>query len=103
MALDMTAKLLAKTTELPNASAYNETCASIGDVYWNQRLFLLTGESKYYDIIERTLYNGLISGISLDGKKFFYPNPLEADGEYKFNRVLPPDLPGLIAPAALQT
>ena len=72
--------------ELPNLTAYNETCASIGSVYWNHRLFLLTGNSKYYDIIERTLYNGLISGISLDGKKFFYPNPTEADGEYKFNQ-----------------
>lgn len=72
--------------ELPNLTAYNETCASIASVYWNQRLFLLTGDSKYYDIIERTLYNGLISGISLDGKKFFYPNPTEADGEYKFNQ-----------------
>ncbi|MBU0472963.1 MAG: glycoside hydrolase family 127 protein [Bacteroidetes bacterium] len=71
--------------ELPNLTAYNETCAAIGSVYWNQRLFLLTGYSKYYDIIERTLYNGLISGISTDGKNFFYPNPLEADGEYKFN------------------
>jgi DUF1680 family protein len=71
--------------ELPNLTAYNETCASIGSVYWNHRLFLLTGDVKYYDIIERTLYNGLIAGISLDGKKFFYPNPLEADGKYAFN------------------
>ena len=71
--------------ELPNLTAYNETCAAIGSVYWNQRLFLLTGDSKYYDIIERTLYNGLISGISLNGKNFFYPNPTESDGNYKFN------------------
>jgi hypothetical protein len=71
--------------ELPNLTAYNETCASIGSVYWNQRMFQLTGDSKYIDIIERTLYNGLISGISLDGKNFFYPNPLESDGVYKFN------------------
>lgn len=71
--------------ELPNLTAYNETCAAIGSIYWNHRLFLLTGDSKYYDIIERTLYNGLISGISLDGKTFFYPNPTESDGEYKFN------------------
>lgn len=71
--------------ELPNKTAYNETCASIGDVYWNQRLFLLTGQSKYYDVIERTLYNGLLSGISLSGDQFFYPNPLSSDGEYKFN------------------
>ena len=71
--------------ELPNLKAYNETCASIGDVYWNNRLFMLTGDAKYFDIIERTLYNGLISGLSLDGKNFFYVNPLEADGKFQFN------------------
>ena len=71
--------------ELPNLTAYNETCAAIASVYWNHRLFLLTGNSKYYDIIERTLYNGLISGISLDGRNFFYPNPTESDGKYQFN------------------
>lgn len=71
--------------ELPNLTAYNETCAAIGSVYWNHRLFLLTGESKYYDIIERTLYNGLLAGISLTGDKFFYPNPLESDAKYTFN------------------
>ncbi len=74
-----------KNYELPNLTAYNETCAAIGDVYWNHRMFLLTGDSKYYDIIERSLYNGLISGISTDGRKFFYPNPLESDGKYLFN------------------
>ena len=72
--------------ELPNLTAYNETCASIGDVYWNHRLFRLTGDKKYYDVIERTLYNGLISGLSLDGTEFFYPNALESDGVYKFNQ-----------------
>lgn len=71
--------------ELPNLTAYNETCAAIASVLWNQRLFLLTGDSKYYDVIERTLYNGLLAGISLDGKNFFYPNPTESDGQYKFN------------------
>lgn len=71
--------------ELPNLTAYNETCAAIANVYWNQRLFLLTGHSKFYDIIERTLYNGLLAGISLDGKNFFYPNPTESDGSYTFN------------------
>ena len=71
--------------ELPNLTAYNETCAAIASVFWNHRLFLLTGNSKYYDVIERTMYNGLISGISLDGKNFFYPNPTEADGKYEFN------------------
>ena len=64
-----------KNYELPNMSAYCETCAAIGNVYMNYRLFLLHGESKYYDVLERTLYNGLISGVSLDGGGFFYPNP----------------------------
>ena len=72
--------------ELPNLTAYNETCAAIGDVYWNHRLHNLTGDVKYFDVIERTLYNGLISGLSLDGEKFFYPNALESDGVYKFNQ-----------------
>ena len=71
--------------ELPNLTAYNETCAAIGNVYMNYRLFLLHGDSKYFDVLERTLYNGLISGVSLDGGKFFYPNPLSCDGKYHFN------------------
>jgi uncharacterized protein len=66
--------------ELPNMSAYNETCAAVGNDYWNHRLFLLHADSKYIDVMERTLYNGLISGVSLDGKTFFYQNPLEATG-----------------------
>jgi DUF1680 family protein len=69
--------------ELPNMSAYNETCASIGNDYWNHRLFLLHGDAKYIDVMERTLYNGLISGVSLDGKSFFYPNPLESNGQHQ--------------------
>ena len=69
--------------ELPNMSAYCETCAAIGNVYVNYRLFLLYGESKYYDVLERTLYNGLISGVSLDGGGFFYPNPLESRGQHQ--------------------
>ena len=72
--------------ELPNLTAYNETCAAIGGVYWNHRLHNLYGDVKYFDIIERTLYNGLISGLSLDGTNFFYPNALESDGVYKSNR-----------------
>jgi DUF1680 family protein len=68
---------------LPNLTAYNETCASIGEVYWNSRMFLLKGESSYYDILERVLYNGLISGVSLTGDHFFYPNPLESKGQYE--------------------
>lgn len=69
--------------ELPNLTAYCETCAAIGNVYVNHRLFLLHGESKYYDVLERTLYNGLISGVSIDGGSFFYPNPLESNGEHR--------------------
>lgn len=71
--------------ELPNVS-YAETCAAIASVYWNHRMFLLHGKAKYIDVLERTLYNGLISGISMDGKEFFYPNVLYSDGKYKFNR-----------------
>ena len=72
--------------ELPNATAYNETCAAIGMVYVNHRLFLLHGDSKYYDVLERTLYNGLISGVSLEGDAFFYPNPLKVNKERKYQR-----------------
>ncbi len=68
--------------ELPNMTAYNETCASVGMDFWNQRLFLLHGDAKYVDVMERTLYNGLLSGVSLDGKTFFYPNPLESNGQH---------------------
>lgn len=68
--------------ELPNMTSYCETCASISNVYWNYRLFLLTGESKYYDVLERALYNGVISGVSLDGKRYFYDNPLMSDGSH---------------------
>jgi uncharacterized protein len=69
--------------ELPNMTAYNETCAAVGNDYWNHRLFLLHGDAKYIDVMERTLYNGLISGVSLDGKSFFYPNPLESAGQHQ--------------------
>ncbi len=72
-----------KNYELPNMSAYCETCAAIGNVYVNYRLFLLHGESKYYDVLERSLYNGVISGVSLDGGGFFYPNPLESMGQHQ--------------------
>jgi DUF1680 family protein len=69
--------------ELPNMTAYNETCAAVGNNFWNYRLFLLHGDAKYIDVMERTLYNGLISGVSLDGKTFFYPNPLESNGQHQ--------------------
>ncbi len=69
--------------ELPNMSAYCETCAAIGHGYWSHRLFLLHADARYIDVMERTLYNGLISGVSLDGKSFFYPNPLESNGQHQ--------------------
>jgi len=63
--------------ELPNGTAYNETCAAIANVYWNHRMFLLHGDAKYIDILEKSLYNGLISGVGLDGKSFFYSNAMQ--------------------------
>jgi DUF1680 family protein len=71
--------------DLPN-HPYNETCAAIANVYWNHRMFLLHGDSRYMDVVERTLYNGLISGLSLDGIHFFYPNTLQHDGSAPFNQ-----------------
>lgn len=64
--------------ELPNAAAYNETCAAIAMALWNERLFLSTGDARYVDVLERVIYNGFLSGISLKGDRFFYPNPLES-------------------------
>lgn len=68
---------------LPNMSAYCETCASIANVFWNHRMFLHHGEAKYYDVLERTLYNALLSGVSLSGDRFFYPNVLESAGQHR--------------------
>jgi hypothetical protein len=67
--------------EMPN-DGYNETCAAIANCLWNQRMFLLHGDSKYIDVLERTLYNGFLSGVSLSGDHFFYPNPLVSSGGY---------------------
>lgn len=72
--------------ELNNHTAYCETCASIANVYWNHRMFLATGEAKYADVLERALYNGVLSGVSLDGDKFFYDNPLESMGQHERQR-----------------
>lgn len=72
--------------ELPNETAYNETCAAIANCMWNHRMFLFKGDAKYYDVLERTLYNGFLSGISIEGDEFFYPNPLACDANYKFNQ-----------------
>ena len=70
--------------ELPNATAYNETCAAIALVYWNYRMFLLHGDAKYMDILEKSLYNGLISGVGLDGKSFFYTNAMQIKNSFQF-------------------
>ena len=69
--------------ELPNMTAYTETCASVANVFWNHRLYSATGDARYLDVLERTLYNGLISGIGQDGCTFYYPNPLESDGRFE--------------------
>jgi uncharacterized protein len=63
---------------LPNLSAYCETCAAIANVFWNYRMFLLHGDAKYVDVVERIIYNGFLSGVSMEGNRFFYPNPLES-------------------------
>jgi len=86
---------------LPN-DAYAETCAAIANVYWNHRMFLLHGESKYMDVLERTLYNGLMSGLSLEGDKFFYPNPLVFDGKKSLIKELLVVARGLIVHVVLQ-
>lgn len=69
--------------ELPNLVAYCETCASIANILWNERMFQLSGDARYVDVLERTLYNAMLSGVALDGKTFFYPNPLESDGRHR--------------------
>ena len=68
---------------LPNVTAYNETCAAIGNAFWNHRMFLATGDSKYIDILERSMYNNIMDGVSLNGKRFFYPNPLASFGQHE--------------------
>jgi hypothetical protein len=69
-----------KNYELPNRTAYCETCANLATCYWNERMFLLNGDAKYVDVLERALYNSVISGVSLNGKEFFYPNRLSSRG-----------------------
>jgi DUF1680 family protein len=73
--------------ELPNATAYNETCAAIANVYWNQRMFQLHGDSKYIDVLEKILYNGLMSGVGLDGKSFFYTNAMQVKNNFNHNHL----------------
>jgi len=71
--------------DLPNRTAYAETCAAIANAMWNQRLFRLHGDSKYVDVVERTAYNAILSSVALSGDAFFYVNPLASDGEFAFN------------------
>ena len=68
--------------DLPNLEAYCEPCASVGMVYWNQRMNQFTGDSKYIDVLERSMYNGALAGVSLSGDRFFYVNPLESKGDH---------------------
>jgi DUF1680 family protein len=75
--------------ELPNSTAYNETCAAIANVYWNQRMFQLHGEAKYIDVLEKILYNGLISGLGLDGKSFFYTNAMQIQNGFTHGAMEP--------------
>jgi DUF1680 family protein len=74
-----------KDYQLPNLSAHNETCANIGNVLWNWRMLQLTGDAKYADVIELALYNSVLSGVSMDGNKFFYTNPLAASSDYPYH------------------
>ncbi len=69
--------------DLPNMTAYNETCAGVGNAMWNHRMFLMTGEAKYMDVLERTMYNNILTGVSYSGDRFFYPNPLSSFGQYE--------------------
>jgi DUF1680 family protein len=75
--------------ELPNTTAYNETCASVADVFWNERMFQLHGDAKYVDVMEKVLYNGLISGVGLDGKSFFYSNAMQIKNSLGFAQTEP--------------
>jgi DUF1680 family protein len=70
--------------QLPNMTAHNETCANIGNLLWNWRMLLLTADAKYADVLELALYNSILSGVSLDGNKFFYTNPLSASGDFPY-------------------
>ena len=71
--------------ELPNKMAYDETCAAVSNVFFNEGLFLATGDAKYLDIAEVSIFNNALAGISLSGDRFFYVNPLESDGKFEFN------------------
>jgi DUF1680 family protein len=74
-----------KDFQLPNLSAHNETCANIGNVLWNRRMLELTGDARYADVVELALYNSVLSGVSMDGDKFFYTNPLAISASYPYS------------------
>jgi DUF1680 family protein len=90
--------------ELPADRCYCETCAAIGSVMWNWRMLLVTGEGRFADLIERQLYNGILSGLALDGQNFFYMNPLLSRGSYSrqpwYTVACPPNLMRLLASLA---
>ncbi|MCW8133518.1 MAG: glycoside hydrolase family 127 protein, partial [Planctomycetota bacterium] len=91
-----------KDFELPNERAYTETCAAIGSVMWNWRMLQLAGDARFADVIERTLYNGVLSGLSLDGQHYFYQNPLCDDGTHRRQKwfgcaCCPPNVARLLA------
>lgn len=91
-----------KDYELPADRAYTETCAAIASVMWNHRLLLLTGDSKYADLMEHTLYNAVLPGLSLSGDEYFYQNPLENDGTHRRQKwfgcaCCPPNVARLLA------
>ncbi len=83
--------------QLPNATAHTETCANIGNVLWNWRMLQITGEAKYADIVELALYNSVLSGISLEGKEFFYNNPLNVSKDLPFKQRWSKEREGYIA------
>ena len=70
---------------LPNKETYNETCSAVGNVFFNYRMFLMSGDAKYVDVAEVSLYNNVLAGVNIEGNRFFYVNPLEADGRKTFN------------------
>ena len=82
--IQRTQQAFGRSFQLPNQTAHNETCANIGNLLWNWRMFLITGEAKYTDIVELTLYNSILSGVSLDGRDFFYTNPLSLSNDFPY-------------------
>ena len=75
--------------ELPNKGAFNETCAAVGNVLFNHRMFLMEKDAKYMDVAEVALLNNVLAGVNIEGNRFFYINPLEADGITPFNHGMP--------------